>query len=923
MLSMCAAPLYGIPAKKGVHLFTQADGTTIEVQLVGDEFAHMYLTADGYPLVERGGMYYYADVDADGKVEATTMKVQSTRSAEVVSFLNKVDKKLVDVALQRKAALSVKRNVPAGAGSAISRAPQGPGLSPGSNFPVTGSPHVLVILAEYSDVKMSTSNAHDYFSRMMTERGFSDYGGTGSALDFFDENSMGQFTPQIDVYGPVTLPNTRHYYGANNDYGNDDKAHLMIVDACKALDADVDFSKYDTDGDGIIDNVFVFYAGRGEADGGPLDSVWPHAWWVYQGGGMREYFDGVLLDHYACSNEWTGMRPDGVGTFIHEFSHVMGLPDLYATNNNRSVFTPGAWSTLDYGPYNNNGRTPPNYSAYERYALGWIEPVLIDGPVTAELPPIANNICGIIKTAKENEYFLFENRQQSGWDTYIPGHGMLVWHVDYQGSKWSQNVVNNTASHQYVDIEEADGTQSEYSRAGDAFPGTAGVTSFTDDTKPSMKTWAGVGLGLPITDIVEDYHGYITFNVAGGGDSDVNGPVAAPVANAATDVSYTEFTANWAAEENLDCKITVYSKDASGAPVYTQYRRFNVGKASSFKISGLEYDTQYYYTVCASRGFYVSAESPEVAVRTLRPGIEVYPVVATGATGVSENGFTANWDELPEATSYLLTVKRLDAGEPLEFTANFDDNIMPSGWSATNYTFNSIANRFGEAAPSVSIIGGNSITSPQYGNIYSISFWHRSTTTAKGVLKVNARVGSGWQTVQELPIVSTVGGATYTVDLPEDCSTVQIFFDGAKSVAIDDIKVSYGHAVVRSIVEPYDRYDVGNVTSYFVGGLSGGQDYSYVVSAIGGDKESMESTEMRLRTLGQSGISSVVTDDGVEVVADGGRIRVTGVAAGETVAVYDVAGRMIGSAKGDCTFTPGASGLYIVRVGAASAKIIL
>ncbi|MDE6136360.1 MAG: M6 family metalloprotease domain-containing protein, partial [Muribaculaceae bacterium] len=378
---------------------------------------------------------------------------------------------------------------------------RGPGLFPGTHFPSMGKQKGLVVLVEYTDTKFNTAyDPADYFARMLNEPGFSDYSATGSAVDFFRESSMGQFEPEFDVYGPITLSRNMAYYGGNDWYGNDSNPQKMVIEACQQLDATVDFSQYDRDGDGYIDNVFVFYAGRGEASGGSADTVWPHSWDVSAAESVTYTFDGVILDHYACSNEWEGSRPDGVGTFVHEFSHVMGLPDLYATSYT-SAFTPGAWSAMDYGPYNNNGCTPPLYSAYERYSLGWIEPLPIGGPINATLYPIGTNQAGIIATGDPEEYFLVENRQQTGWDTYIPGHGMLVWHVDYDSYVWSRNVVNNTASHQYVDIEEADGIQSESTRAGDAFPGTSGKTSFTATTSPAMKTWAGKGLDFPITEI--------------------------------------------------------------------------------------------------------------------------------------------------------------------------------------------------------------------------------------------------------------------------------------------------------------------------------------------------------------------------------------------------------------------------------------
>lgn len=922
LLGASAASVNAIPAKKGLLTFTQADGSTVEVELTGDEFAHFYLTPDGYPLVERNGSLYFAGINSDGTIETTAHKAVnvSGRSAEVADFLGTVDKTLVPKALQARAEQSPLRRVAAQPVQGMSRAPKGPGLSPGSNFPVTGSPHVLVILVEYKDVSMTLKNAHDYFSRMMTERGFSDYGGTGSAIDFFEENSNGQFTPQIDVYGPVTLPQNRNYYGGNDYSGDDKNAAQMIADACAALDGEIDFSKYDTDGDGVIDNVFVFYAGRGEADGGGSDTVWPHAWFVYSGAGIRRSFDGVMLDRYACSNEYGSNRPDGVGTFIHEFSHVMGLPDLYSTNYS-SAFTPGQWSALDYGPYNNNGCTPPLYSAFERYALGWIEPVIIDGPVTATLPSIGDNICGIIKTGKTNEFFLVENRQKTSWDKYIPGHGMLVWHIDYNSSVWSSNSVNNSSSHQYVDIEEADNAKNEYTRAGDAFPGTSMVRSFTDNTSPSMKTWAGKSLGLPITDIAET-NGVITFNVAGGKAPDV---LNTPVALAATEVELDAFTACWEAVAGAKYLLSVYTLDKSGNRIYVQYNRTNVGAVSSVRISGLDEDTQYFYNVRAINGFEISDESNEVAVTTLRLGIDSYAPEALPATGLSESRFTANWNELPEATSYMLTVCELTLGEPLTFIAGFDNSTFPAGWSATKYSFNALANRYGADKPAVLLNAGNYIETSDYGEIHTVEFWHRANSQAVGVITVSGLIGGTWTALSEHELEKEVGGATYTVELPVGVSAIRIGFDGtAGSLSLDDIKLSYGHDVVRTVIEPFDSYNVGNVCSYTVDNLESGKTYSYKVKATDGDRISKESVEIRVNMPGgNSGIASALPGDGAAVTVRGGNIVVDGVEASVPVLVYDIAGRTVATAYGPCELPVAAPGVYIVRVGAFTVKVFV
>jgi len=907
--------MYAIPAKKGIRTFTQADGTTVEVELVGDEFAHMYVTPDGYPLVEKAGSLYYAGISADGTVEACDLKATSlrSRSAAANDFLRSVDKNLVSKALQAKAAAWLHKRSAASTG--MMRAPQGPGLSPDSNFPVTGSPHVLVILAEFSNVPMTLDNANDYFTRMMTERGFSDYNGTGSAIDYFDENSSGQFTPIIDVYGPVKLPNTRAYYGGNDSNGSDKNPAHMIVDACEALDDEVDFTKYDNDGDGVVDNVFVFYAGRGEADGGPSESVWPHSWYASYGG-INKSFDGVKIDRYACSNEYGDKQPDGVGTFIHEFSHVMGLPDLYATSYS-NAFTPGEWSALDYGPYNNNGRTPPLYSAFERYALGWLEPVVIDGPMSAVLRPIGDNVCGIIKTGNDNEYFLVENRQQTSWDKYIPGHGMLVWHIDYNKYAWNSNTVNNSVSHQYVDIEEADGTKNSFTRAGDAFPGTSHVTSFTDDTTPSMKTWAGKGLGLPITNISEDNKGVIFFDVAGGGNG--NASVNTPTALAATDVESTGFTANWQADEGTDYLLTVYKKDADGRAVYTKYYRTNVGAVSSAKVDGLEISTTYYYTVSAISGFNMSEASNEIAVTTLRPGIESFAIEALPASSLSENGFTANWESLPEATNYLLSVYELTPGDPIDFTTGFDDSTLPPDWSSSGFTLIRLAKFCGKALPSISLTGGNYIETADYGNIYTLSFWHCALMNSTGTIEISAKIGGKWSVCKEFELTTTKG-ITNEMELPDGTSAVRIKFSGKGNLQIDDVALNYVNDIARTAVAPYENYDVGNVTSYNVTGLTPGKSYSYFVQGSDGVKESKVSAEVRVKTPEVSGIIAVGAVDNLKVSTADGVLGVSGISDETAVTVYDIAGRIVGTGLGECSFGL-VRGVYIVRAGSASVKV--
>ena len=375
---------------------------------------------------------------------------------------------------------------------------------------------------------------------------------------------MGQFNCEFAVYGPVTLPNDMAYYGANNDQGSDSNPDGMVADACMLLDSSVDFRQYDRDGDGVIDNVYVFYAGVGENYAGTTkDAIWPHSWFVYSGAGKEYKFDGVLLDRYACSNEWiptsNGIgRPDGIGTFVHEFSHVLGLPDLYSTNYNEDTFTPGEYSVLDQGPYNNESMTPPTYSVFERYALGWMPLKELNGQMNVVLRPISTNEGAIIRTANPKEFYLFENRQKEGWDAYLPGHGMLVWHIDYNESIWNANTVNDYGNHQYVDLIEADAMRTEGTRAGDPFPGTAGVHNFTAQTNPALTSWTLGAINQPVTDIMEK-DGLITFVVCGGDPDGISAktPEALPAQQVGTD----RFTAVWKSVPDAeDYELTVFTQ---------------------------------------------------------------------------------------------------------------------------------------------------------------------------------------------------------------------------------------------------------------------------------------------------------------------------------------------------------------------------
>ena len=522
-----AATASAVPAYRGVVKVTQPDGTEISVRQTGDERCHFKFTEDGYLLeTDSEGRLVYASILSDGSIRPSSIMARdkAQRSASDLKFLGGISAEMTRMAIDA-------RMEKASSPFRITRAEVpthylNRGLCNSTFKQNKGEVKGIVILVEYSDVKMDSENAYKgysdyqagadaytYFNDFLNKEGFDGFGSSGSVRDWFLLNSRdaegdSQFSPTFDVFGPVTLPQKRSYYGGNDAWGSDKNPQKMVTDALDILLADtnsnLNLADYDNDGDGEVDNIYIIYAGQGEADSSVADSVWPHSWTV----GSGKDYNGVTVYHYGCNSEtnWKKM-PDGIATFIHEFSHVIGLPDLYNTTNSYATYTPGMYSVLDYGPYNNDGLTPPNYSAYERYALDWLKPLEVPYEADIELPNLADsNVAYMVRTertdntglgtASVNEYFLFENRQLTGWDAYIPGHGMLIWHIDYSKTHFEGNTVNNASSHCYVDLVEANGIAQASAKS--PYPGTGNYTTCT------FKSWAGKDCGVTLSDITED-----------------------------------------------------------------------------------------------------------------------------------------------------------------------------------------------------------------------------------------------------------------------------------------------------------------------------------------------------------------------------------------------------------------------------------
>ena len=408
-------------------------------------------------------------------------------------------------------------------------------------YPLNIAPRGLVILVNFSDLSW-TKATHAEMDSMLNGQNYTrnysySYGGTrysvqssGSAKKFYQDCSFGQYNPEFTVVGPVTVSRGYAYYGGNDSSGDDMHPEEMVAEACQLVNDQVDFSLFDNNGDGDIDFVYIFYAGYQESDGAGNNYIWPHSYeldyYYYlstREGGLGNaavMLDGKRLNKYACSGEieYYSKQHDGIGTFCHEFGHVLGLRDHYATDES-SHKTLGFWDTMDAGPYNNEGNTPPLFSAYEQFFLGWLTPTVISDTGSYSLNPLTqeqkayllcaggtHNLVG--NDPNPTTFYMLENRQNEGWDEYLPGHGMILTKIKYNYNKWRDNEINNTASAMGYDLIEADGNapssnnEDYYGKTTDAFP--AGATSYS-----------GIS-GYPINAIAE-HNGVISFRIGNSG----------------------------------------------------------------------------------------------------------------------------------------------------------------------------------------------------------------------------------------------------------------------------------------------------------------------------------------------------------------------------------------------------------------------
>lgn len=407
MAAAVSAPLArGVPAWPGLIPVTQPDGSVVNLRLTGDEHGAFMTDASATEIMRRDSDGFWRAV---GKVESQP------------------------VAPQRMAALD----------------PQGR-----TTYPTTAeNVHSLIVLLEFSDESFALDNIVDEISRKCNEEGYNGYDARGSLRDYWRDVSGGKFAPAFDIAGPVKLPESSEWYALYDRAGDRRWSGALRFALEKLHEEGLDSSKYDYDGDGIIDTVYFIYCGHGSHDTGDMTRIWPH-----QGNYQNEIFgdlvlDGKTFEGYACSNELIADHRipqgasapylDGIGTIAHEYAHVLGLPDFYDISPLGNAVTPGQWSLMCQGCYNANSTCPVGLSAFEKWCLNWLETTEAHEGTSYTLGAGAKGGGALrISTSDPQEYFILESRDHTGWDAENPGEGLLIWHIDYDAEAWATSQVN-------------------------------------------------------------------------------------------------------------------------------------------------------------------------------------------------------------------------------------------------------------------------------------------------------------------------------------------------------------------------------------------------------------------------------------------------------------------------------------------------
>lgn len=599
---------YASPAKPGGFELRQPDGSSFRATLRGDEWGNVLMLPDGSAIVkDPQGWYCYAGFHADGSRFPTTVHVGDKVPASVLSQSRNIP---FDLISRRARTKSMENSMPGSAG-------------------INGLSRILVIPVQFQDVKFTydLSLVDDLFNG----KNYTYNGATGSVKQYFDDQLRTDASLEFVVAPLVTLSHRYSYYGHNTSAGFDERPSEAVVEACTAVNSSIDFGYFDNDDTaGVVDLVILMYAGGDEAQGNGDDRIWSHQSYVR---GNAPALDGKKLGRYLMVSELYGNESYGfsftrIGIACHEISHCFGLPDLYDTALGSFAML-GSIDLMDGGEYNNDARTPPAYSAVEWNLLGLGKEMLLEeGPCTLPVMSGESRAYYIQNGRKAGEFFLYEYRKSAGWDRYIGGSGLLVYHVDRSSDyaqRWNDNAVNAASEHRLVDLLTSDAsvlpTTVDVASQKAFFP-YGGVVSMNTTTHPRYAFWNGKSPDLMIADVKINSDA-LSFNATG------------TMTFTGKHIFQDAAIFQWNGAEGGQCILRL----TGGPGMFETTVHAYEGNMYSVTLEGLAPNTAYTLTVTQDGG---KKQTLEVEFTTLRYYLSGYPFIYLGdLTRNSDGTFAA------------------------------------------------------------------------------------------------------------------------------------------------------------------------------------------------------------------------------------------------------------------------------------------
>lgn len=511
--------VFAVPAYPRKVFLQLSDGTEVPISLKGDEHCKWAQTEDGYTLLPSDSFgWCFAQADDTGSAVPSAFKLcaEGQRSETLRDFLDKQPKYMKPAAWK----IAKAKRLTKGAKSSHRTAS------------VVGERRALVILMEFADLPFRKSAAE--FDALFNEKGYCADGAQGSVYDYFREVSYGQLSLHSDILGPYRASRTMAYYGANQFDGTDSNPYALFLEAIQYAMNEVDLSTYDMDGDGYVDNVHIVFAGYGEEAGAASNAIWSHEAMF-----PEITVQGMKIDSYSCTPELRGNRGTGIsriGSCCHEMGHALGALDYYDTDYSADgeFEGTGEWDIMASGSWNNEGITPSHFNPYVKaYDFGWVEVKTISTTGDYVLEPSTTQKDEIyrVNTNSEGDYYLLESRVRMGFDSALPGEGLMVYHVHPGISrKFASNAVNAAAPQMMYPVcasspvaipTYSSASYGDINTGGCPFPGTSHNTSFGAHTVPAAFSWDGLETEIELYAITQNANGSIAFTVGGAGGTSV------------------------------------------------------------------------------------------------------------------------------------------------------------------------------------------------------------------------------------------------------------------------------------------------------------------------------------------------------------------------------------------------------------------